>query len=58
MFTKQKLRRGVWVVHYETIIERYTKRFTSEKKANDYIKKQEKPDVVKCDYNVVRINQV
>jgi hypothetical protein len=40
MFTKQKLSRGVWLVHYETITEKYTKKFTSEKKANNYIKKQ------------------
>jgi hypothetical protein len=37
MFTKQKMKRGLWYVHYETINERHTKTFTSEKKANEYI---------------------
>ena len=38
MFTKQKVSKGVWYVHYETITERYSKMFTSEKKADNYIK--------------------
>jgi hypothetical protein len=38
MYTKQKLGRGIWKVHYETITERYTKTFTSEKNANLYVK--------------------
>lgn len=40
MFTKQKLGRGQWLVHYETILERYTLTFTSEKKADQFIKNQ------------------
>ena len=42
MYTKHKLSRGKWLVYYETIIERYTKEFTSEKKANLYIKSKTK----------------
>ena len=38
MYTKQKLGRGKWLVHYETITERYTKTFTSQKEADLYIK--------------------
>jgi hypothetical protein len=38
MYTKQRLGRGKWLVHYETMMERYTKEFTSEKKADLYIK--------------------
>jgi len=37
MFTKQKIKTGFWYVHYETITERYTKTFASEKEADDYI---------------------
>ena len=41
MYTVQKVRDGVWVVHYETIVERCTiQPFTSEKEADDYINKQ------------------
>ena len=39
MFTKQKVSKGIWYVHYETITERYSKKFTSEKEADTYIKK-------------------
>jgi len=41
MFTKQKVSSGVWYVHYESITKRYSKTFTSEKKADQYIKKYE-----------------
>jgi hypothetical protein len=40
MFTKQKVSKGIWYVHYETITERYSKKFTSEKKADIYINKR------------------
>ena len=39
MFTKQKVSKGVWYVHYETMAERYSKRFTNEKEADLYIEK-------------------
>jgi hypothetical protein len=42
MFTKQRMKRGLWYVHYETINERYTKTFTSEKKADDFIRENKK----------------
>ena len=40
MYTVQKVRDDVWVVHYETIVERSTIPFTSEKEADDYINEQ------------------
>ena len=40
MYTVQKVRDDVWVVHYETIVERSTIPFTSEKEAGDFINKQ------------------
>ena len=40
MFTLQKLSKEVWLVHYETITNRWTKTFKSEKEAKDYIKLQ------------------
>lgn len=42
MFTKQKVSKGIWYVHYETMTERCSKMFTSEKKADKYIKKASK----------------
>jgi len=39
MFTKQKVDEYVWLVYYETIMERYSKTFTSEEEADNYIKK-------------------
>ena len=38
MFTKQKLGKGNWVVQYETILERFTVSFSSDKKATEWIK--------------------
>ena len=38
MYTKHRLGRGKWLVYYETMMERYTKEFASEKKADLYIK--------------------
>lgn len=38
MYVKQKLGDNRWLVHYETITERYTKEFTSEIEADLYIK--------------------
>ena len=40
MFTKQKISKDVWLVHYEAIMERYSKTFTSEEQADNYIKNQ------------------
>lgn len=42
MFTKQKVSKGIWYVHYETMTKRYSKMFNSEKKADIYIKKASK----------------
>ena len=42
MFTKQKISKGVWYVHYETITKRYSKIFANEKEADLYIKKANK----------------
>jgi len=38
MFTLQKLSKELWLVHYETITNRYTKTFKSKREAKDYIK--------------------
>ena len=37
MYTKQQISKDLWIVHYETILERYTKEFKSEKEADLYI---------------------
>ena len=42
MFTIQRIKRGTWLVHFETINKRYTKEFTSEKKCKEYINKNNK----------------
>lgn len=38
MFTIQKIGKGQWLVHYETMLERFTKEFKSKKEADQYIK--------------------
>ena len=42
MYTKQKLGSEKWLVHYETMMARYTKEFKSEKEADLYIKNNRK----------------
>lgn len=38
MYTIQKISEDLWLVHYETIVERDTKEFKSKKEADLYIK--------------------
>ncbi len=38
MYTIQEVGKDQWLVHYETINERYTKEFKSKKEAEAYIK--------------------